>query len=240
MLVLLLLLSACTSDARDPAAPAPPVAFPTAAPVPPTSGRFAASWLLVAWAGAEGSSATRTEAEARALASSLHNDAAHGADFAALARRSSDHPSGRRGGWLGAVEAGTLDPAIEAAIASVQPGQVGPVVRLPTGYAVVRRDPLDELHVAWAEWTWKGARGARATRSHTDARQLAADAADAWRAGEPPAGADVWTPEEVLGRLQWPVDLDARVARLRPGEISEPLETPWGVLVVRRLEAGAP
>ncbi|HMV69862.1 MAG TPA: peptidylprolyl isomerase, partial [Myxococcota bacterium] len=93
---------------------------------------------------------------------------------------------------------------------------------------------LDELDVAWAEWTWKGARGAASSRPHADATRLARDAAIAWRAGSAPEGADLGSSGERLGRSQWPPSLEARVDRLAPGEVSDPIETPWGVLVVRR------
>jgi len=61
-----------------------------------------------------------------------------GADFAALAREKSIDPTGRDGGYLGRISIASLRPELRDALQGVKPGQTTAVVRIPTGYAVVR------------------------------------------------------------------------------------------------------
>jgi tetratricopeptide (TPR) repeat protein len=62
----------------------------------------------------------------------------HGADFAALARAESSDPTAAAGGLLGTVRPSELRPELRDALKGVASGQVTHVVRLPTGFAVVR------------------------------------------------------------------------------------------------------
>ncbi len=72
-------------------------------PTAKTPAEITASHILIAYKGAERSKATRTKAEAKALADKVLAEAkAPGADFAALARKYSDGPSASKGGDLGA------------------------------------------------------------------------------------------------------------------------------------------
>ncbi len=52
----------------------------------------------------------------RALAESLRQQLAQGADFAALARRHSSCPSGKKGGELGEIKPGQLVAPIDRAV----------------------------------------------------------------------------------------------------------------------------
>ncbi|WP_447971987.1 peptidylprolyl isomerase [Nitrospira sp. Kam-Ns4a] len=61
-----------------------------------------------------------------------------GADFADLALRYSDGPQARQGGSLGFVRQGELQPAIERAIAKLQPNQVSEPVETPEGLHIIR------------------------------------------------------------------------------------------------------
>ena len=67
-----------------------------------------------------------------------------GADFAALAREKSVDPTGRDGGYLGKVSLTSLRPELRDALQGVTPGQTTAVVRIPTGYAIVRVVPAGE------------------------------------------------------------------------------------------------
>ncbi len=196
-------------------------------------GRYAATHLLVAVPPHE-------DAEARALAEDLWRRADRGEDLEQLARSSSDDPSAPRGGRLGAFEPGVFEPMFEAAVASVGPGELGPIVRTSQGWHVVRRDALDEVLVQHLTWAWKGAHSSRLGRSREQALEAAAVARAALLAGEPPhaLGADVVGSDDGLrlGRRQWAVALERIAFDLSVGEISEPVETPTGVVLLRRLE----
>jgi len=61
-----------------------------------------------------------------------------GADFAALARQRSVDATGVDGGLLGNVDPATLRPKMREALKGVEPGQLSRVVKLPSGYAIVK------------------------------------------------------------------------------------------------------
>jgi tetratricopeptide (TPR) repeat protein len=61
-----------------------------------------------------------------------------GADFAALARAESLDPTSAAGGLLVTVSLSELRPELREALNGVVPGQVTPVIQLPTGFAVVK------------------------------------------------------------------------------------------------------
>ena len=58
-----------------------------------------------------------------------------GEDFAVLARAESIDPSADRGGLLGRIALSTLRPELRDVFRGVGPGQLTPVVRIPTGFA---------------------------------------------------------------------------------------------------------
>src|SRR3979490_2034307 len=64
-----------------------------------------------------------------------------GADFAVLAREKSVDPTGRDGGHLGKLSVAALGPDLRDALQGVKPGQTTAVVRIPTGYAILRIVP---------------------------------------------------------------------------------------------------
>jgi hypothetical protein len=71
---------------------------------------------------------------------------AHGANFAALARRYSDDPGTKaRGGYLSTAGRGQYVPPFEAAAWELAPGAVSAVVRSPFGFHLIRRPPLSEV-----------------------------------------------------------------------------------------------
>lgn len=77
-----------------------------------------------------------------------------GAEFAKLAQKVSiDQATKFRGGDLGPYRKGAAPPEIEAAILTLNPGQVSEPIQVPSGFALVKvtsRDPLDarSAHVA--------------------------------------------------------------------------------------------
>jgi hypothetical protein len=74
-------------------------------------------------------------------AEQLRARVADGADFAAVAREKSVDPTGRDGGHLGKVSVASLRPELREALQGLKPGQLTAVVRIPTGFAVLRLVP---------------------------------------------------------------------------------------------------
>ena len=81
-----------------------------------------------------------TEAEAAAV----RDQVARGGDFAAIARDKSVDPTARDGGYLGKMSIASLRPELREALAGVAAGQMTAVVRIPTGFAIVRVVPGTE------------------------------------------------------------------------------------------------
>jgi hypothetical protein len=72
-----------------------------------------------------------------------------GEDFIALARAESIDPTGDAGGLLGRVALSTLPPALQDALVGVAPGQLSPVVQVPTGFAILKVvDDGDPAHTS--------------------------------------------------------------------------------------------
>lgn len=74
-----------------------------------------------------------TEAEAIAIKAEIDG----GADFAALAREKSTGPSGPNGGQLGWFGAGAMVPSFEAAVATLEVGEVSDPVQTQFGWHVI-------------------------------------------------------------------------------------------------------
>ncbi len=74
------------------------------------------------------------------------------ANFAALAERHSQDPgSAPRGGALGVFPRGVMVPAFEQGVASLQPGEISPVVETQFGFHIIRRQPLGEVRDQFAQ-----------------------------------------------------------------------------------------
>src|SRR5258705_8875647 len=68
-----------------------------------------------------------------------------GADFAVLAREKSVDATSLDGGMLGKVDPSTLREEIRTAVRGLATGQISPVFRIPSGFAVVKMLAPDEL-----------------------------------------------------------------------------------------------
>ena len=68
-----------------------------------------------------------------------------GADFAVLAREKSVDATSLDGGLLGKVDPSTLRAEIRTALRGLAPGQISPVFRIPSGFAIVKVLAPDEL-----------------------------------------------------------------------------------------------
>ena len=67
-----------------------------------------------------------------------------GADFGVLAREKSVDATSLDGGLLGKVDPSTLREEIRTALRGLAPGQISPVFRIPSGFAIVKVLAPDE------------------------------------------------------------------------------------------------
>ncbi|MDA8231265.1 MAG: peptidylprolyl isomerase [Magnetospirillum sp.] len=98
-----------------------------------------ASHILLMYRGSMRSSATRTKDEAATVIAGLRDEIAAGADFADLARKHSDCPSGREGGDLGFFPKGAMVREFEVAAFALETGEVSAVVETDFGYHLIQR-----------------------------------------------------------------------------------------------------
>jgi parvulin-like peptidyl-prolyl isomerase len=68
-----------------------------------------------------------------------------GESFAALAKRMSIDPSAEQGGLLGTIDPSGLRPELRRALEGLSPGQITAIVAVPTGFAVLKVVPRDEV-----------------------------------------------------------------------------------------------
>jgi tetratricopeptide (TPR) repeat protein len=72
-----------------------------------------------------------------------------GEDFATLAKRNSSDPSADDGGELGTINPEELRAELRDAVLQLQPGQISPVIKIPTGYAILQIPPEANTHVGF-------------------------------------------------------------------------------------------
>lgn len=89
------------------------------------------------------------KAAAKAKAEALYDKLQHGADFATLAKESSDDPGSKtKGGDLGWVKRGALTPKFEAALFGLKPGEISKPVETEFGWHLIRLDELKPAKIA--------------------------------------------------------------------------------------------
>jgi peptidyl-prolyl cis-trans isomerase C len=98
-----------------------------------------ASHILLMYAGSERSTATRTKQQAAEQIAQIKSQLDQGGDFAELAKRHSDCPSGKRGGDLGSFGRGQMVAAFEQTAFALPVGGTSGVVETPFGYHVIQR-----------------------------------------------------------------------------------------------------
>jgi peptidyl-prolyl cis-trans isomerase SurA len=221
-------------------------------PGPPTLAdpielRLAASHILIAWHGASlaPESVTRETDAAEALSRELHDKATAGADFTELAKAYSDGPSGSRGGSLGVWQTGTMVPNFERCTAAVAPGVIAPLCKTPFGWHIIRREAVIEAKARHIVVRFAGTWRATTTRSRTSAQERIQQAQAALGAGKPfelvaaeysddttaATGGDLGlvAPGQMIPAFE-----DALFA-LKPGTVSDIVETPYGLHLIQRL-----
>ena len=95
--------------------------------------------VLVPFAGAPGSTTTRSKDEARAQAELARSRLLAGEPLSTVAPALSEGPNGSRGGDLGWFLSGELNPVVEPVAFSLSPGGVSDVVESPLGFHVLVR-----------------------------------------------------------------------------------------------------
>jgi parvulin-like peptidyl-prolyl isomerase len=102
--------------------------------------KITASHILIGYKGSSRSEATRTKAEAQKLAEDVLTEAkAVGADFAALAAKHSDGPTGKAGGSLGEFDKKTMHENFTKGAWELKVGEISGVVETPFGFHVIKR-----------------------------------------------------------------------------------------------------
>src|SRR5271154_5644362 len=76
----------------------------------------------------------RTPEEAQLLTDQLRK----GADFTQLAREKSIDPTSNSDGYMGRLSPTTLRSELRDALRGIGPGQITPIVHLPSGYAILK------------------------------------------------------------------------------------------------------
>lgn len=122
-----------------------------ASPPQPDGPEVAVSHILVAFDGVldepTGLTRTREEANERARRIAVLLRTGRG-DLAAMARRYSDDPTAQRNaGYLGVFHEGDMEPTLEAAVCSLEVGEVGGPIETAHGFHVVRREPIRRLNI---------------------------------------------------------------------------------------------
>ncbi len=222
------------------------------APIPPRPEMHAGSHILIAYKDAMRAQpkVTRTKEEAQKLAQELLEKVkADPSQFEDLAKQNSDGPSGPKGGSLGAWPRGRMVPAFDEAIAKLKVGELAPApVETPFGFHVIRRDDLPPMHSgSHILVAYKGAMRARptVTRTKEEAQKLAQELAGEARKDpsqfEELARKHSDGPSASRGGFLgvWPKGrmvpaFDEAIAKLKVGEISDPVETPFGFHIMMR------
>jgi len=193
---------------------------------------------------------TRSKEDAKKLADELIIEARkEGADFAALARKHSDGPSGPNGGSLGIFGAGQMVKAFEDAVSVIKIGDITGPVETQFGFHVIRRDKIDRVGASHILISYQGSARAQptVTRSKDEAKKLAETlSADAKKEGADfaalakqhsdgpsgPKGGDLG----VFGRGRMMPAFEAAAFALNVGEVSDVVETQFGFHVILRTE----
>jgi hypothetical protein len=214
----------------------------------------AAAHILITYLGCKacppGITRNRTEAEdlARRIA---HLARQRGANFEELVRKYSEDPAAKAtGGYLGIFRHGDMELPFDIAVFNMKVGQVGTVVETDYGFHIIERLPVQR---AWAHhilFTWEGAPHAPSgiTRTKAQAEALArevqiqaaaagADFCELARKYSDDSGNRTLCGD--LGIIEpgvLPRPFEVALFRLRPGQVSDVVETEYGYHIIWRQE----
>lgn len=216
---------------------------------------LAGSHILIAYKGAQRAKpeVTRTKAEALAFAKKLTAEIKKDPKkFEELAKKHSNGPTGKRGGFLGSWRQGRMVPAFDTAISKLKVNEVSAEpVETPFGFHVMKRMPLPPTfagrHILIS---YTGAKQARANVTRTKAealtlaKKLAAELKKAPKKFEeyakkhsngPSASRGGSLGKWKKGRRMLP-EFNVAIDKMKIGQVSDPVETPFGFHVIQRLD----
>jgi len=215
--------------------------------------RIAARHILIPFVGATGAplNTEYSKEEALEAALSIREALENGADMSALARLHSTDSTASRGGFLGGANQGVWAESFERVAFNLEVGAISSPVETSYGFHIIKRELLEEvklLHIViqHAESTSQWEDTPNATRSVDEARELAESTAERIHGGDDfqevaaelsdgPTGirgADLgWFIRGEISAL-----FDEAVFSLEVGDTTEPIETPWGFHLVKRVE----
>lgn len=211
--------------------------------------------VVVSFAGANPASlgVTRSETEARARAAELLARAEAGESIADLARNESDAQTSRaRGGAMGTWTRDAwpeLHAPLKDPIFGLSVGQRTGVIETEYGYVVAERCPVEKVHTRHILIRYAGARNASADISRTqeeaqarasEIREMAiAEGADfeaLAREHSDDSSAERGGDLGSIGRGIFAPPYESAAFQLRPGSISDVVETDFGYHVIQRVE----
>lgn len=187
---------------------------------------------------------------AKARADDVHKQVAAGEDFARAAVTYSQSSEGLKGGGLGWKSAGQLPTLFVSTVERLKPGQVSDVLRGPNGFHILR---LNERRGGAAEEAVQQTRvrhillkpseilsrdDARNSLRRLRERALHGDdfAELARLHSEDPISASQGGDLGWVGPGQLVPDFERAMQTLAPGELSQPVESPFGVHLIQVLE----
>jgi parvulin-like peptidyl-prolyl isomerase len=211
---------------------------------------LAGAMILIAYKGAKDASpkVTRTKAEAQRLARDLAVRLKEQPGiFDEVARKHSDGPYAKDGGFLGAWTRGRMPKELEAALDRLKIGGVSDVLETPAGFQILHRK-IAVLAGSQILISWRGAPGAHrmVTRNRIQAKALAKEISDKTRASPAQFGAlarqhsDDKATGRRGGRLGvWPrgrkpAIIERTLDRLELDQVSIPVEDRRGFYVLKR------
>ena len=219
--------------------------------VAPSMEKLSASHILLMHTGSERvkPGVTRTKEEALALAEDLYAQIEKGADFAALARKHSDCPSGvEAGGDLGIFEAGRMTPKFSEAVKALEMGEVSKPVETPFGYHIIKRQKVEEIHARHILIMHEGSRRkpSSVTRTEDEARKLIGEIAEKLKGGadfadlarqysECPSGKRKGGDLGTFGKGKMAPPFEKAAFALEENQISDIVETDFGFHLIQRL-----
>jgi peptidyl-prolyl cis-trans isomerase C len=101
--------------------------------------RVRASHILLMYKGSMRSTASRSQAEAQSGINEIKTNLDAGQDFAALAQKHSDCPSGKSGGDLGEFGRDQMVKEFEQTAFALPVGSTSGVIETPFGYHIIKR-----------------------------------------------------------------------------------------------------
>ena len=213
--------------------------------------RCTAQHILVRYKGAVNcpDSIVRSREEALALAERLLADVRNpeGSFPVAAMLFSDDTQNARQGGYVGTFMPGQMHPNFDKAAFALQDYQISDVVETPYGFHIIRRIPDQTIRVAHILVTYAGTgQLVEVQRTRDAALKRALDAAFRAKQGEDFAIlAQQYSDDEPTAKKggtlpafragQTVPEFEDAAFQLKPGEVSEVVETMFGFHVIKRL-----